>query len=257
MIKYLGLPILASEHGAQVDNLIFYVHLLMGALFVGWLTYFLYVLFRFRKARNPKASYIGVKSHGSTWIEGGVVAVEAILLIGFAIPLWAQTVDRFPPEEESTVVQVMAQQFSWNFRYAGPDGIFGKQDQRLISGANPWGIDREDPNAQDDVVPPVNSMYVPVNKPVILHLSSQDVIHSYKVPAMRVTHDAIPGLKLPAWFTPTQEGHFLIICAQLCGNSHYFMKGHLFVVSQQAYDEWMAEEVSRRAGAGADDGGFE
>ena len=63
--KLLGLPVLASEHGAEVDKFIIYIHYLMIALFVGWSAYFLYAIWRFRKSRNPKADYVGVTSHAS------------------------------------------------------------------------------------------------------------------------------------------------------------------------------------------------
>ena len=91
----LGMPELASIHGDDVDRLVVYMHYLMGILFVGWLAYFVYTLLRFRKGRNPKADYHGLRGHMSTYVELAVVAVEALLLIGFAVPLWAKVVDKF------------------------------------------------------------------------------------------------------------------------------------------------------------------
>src|SRR5690242_19169111 len=125
MEKLLGLPVLAAEHGRQVDDLIIYVHWLMIVLFVGWLAYFAYALFRFHRSRNPKADYFGVKNHASNYIEGAVALVEVVLLLGFAVPFWARAVDKFPKESEATRIQVVAQQFNWNFRYPGKDGEFG------------------------------------------------------------------------------------------------------------------------------------
>src|SRR5262249_46850868 len=151
MRELLGLPVLASEHGQQVDDLIIYVHWLMIVLFVGWLAYFAYALFRFHKSRSPKADYIGVKNHASSYIEGAVALVEGILLVGVAVPLWAKAVDKFPKDSESTVIQVVAQQFAWNVRYPGKDGIFGKQSMDLVSATNIFGIDPADPNGKDDV----------------------------------------------------------------------------------------------------------
>ena len=92
----LGLPDLASVHGADVDKLILYVHYLMLALFVGWSAYFLYSLWRFRAGRNPKASYAGVTSHVSNYVEVVIAAIEVVLLVGFAVPLWARVSDDFP-----------------------------------------------------------------------------------------------------------------------------------------------------------------
>src|ERR1035438_5213800 len=106
MEKLLGLPPVASEHGQHVDALIIYMHWLMIALFVGWLAYFAYVLVRFRRARNPKADYHGVRSHASSYIEGAVALIEGVLLVGLAIPLWAKAVDKFPDKSKSTVIQI-------------------------------------------------------------------------------------------------------------------------------------------------------
>src|SRR3954462_9103789 len=113
MKDLLGLPVLASEHGKHVDDLIIWVHWLMIALFVGWLAYFAYALFRFHHSRNPKADYVGVKNHASSYIEIAVAAVEGVLLIGVAVPLWAKAV-AIPKPENLTQVQIVAQQFNWN-----------------------------------------------------------------------------------------------------------------------------------------------
>src|ERR1041385_4070562 len=167
--KLLALPFLGSEHGRHVDDLIVYVHALMGVLFVGWLGYFLFTIFWFRQAKNPKADYVGVKSHISNYLEGGVALVEAVLLIGFAVPLWAKSVTKPPSEKESTVIRVLAKQFNWNGHYAGQDGIMGKQDPALSTSVDPFGIDRKnDPNAKDDVAVQ-GIIVVPVNKPVVAH----------------------------------------------------------------------------------------
>jgi cytochrome c oxidase subunit 2 len=255
MIKLLGLPPLASEHGADVDKLILYVHWLMAALFVGWLAYFFYVIFRFRRANNPKADYTGVTSHASSWLEGAVAIVEGVLLLGFAVPLWSKAVDRFPSEKEATVIRVRAQQFMWNVRYPGKDGEFGRMDLKFVNTTNAWGLDPSDPKGKDDFSPASsNEIFVPVNKPVIAYITSQDVIHSFKVNPLRVTQDAIPGLMIPIWFKPTEEGEYLINCAQLCGNGHAAMRGVFHVVSQAKFDQWVAE---RTAAPAAPAGSFE
>jgi cytochrome c oxidase subunit II len=243
--KLLGLPPLASEQGRHVDNLIIYVHWLMVALFVGWFGYFLFTLYRFHRKRNPKADYHGVRSHTSSYLEGAVVIVEGVLLIGIALPLWAKAVDKFPDKKQATVIHVVGQQFNWNAMYAGKDGEFGRQDMTFVSNTNLFGLDYSDSRSKDCVqITGLGEMHVPVNKPVICYISSKDVIHSFKVIAMRVTQDAIPGMRIPIWFTPTKEGHYQINCAQLCGNSHYAMSsGMLVVESQQAFDKWLASKA--------------
>ncbi|HZC25139.1 MAG TPA: cytochrome c oxidase subunit II [Candidatus Binatia bacterium] len=248
--KLLGMPVLASQHGQDVDNLIVYVHWLMIALFVGWFAYFAYALLRFHQSRNPKADYIGVRNHASNYIEVVVALVEAVILLFVAVPLWAKTVDKFPEEKDSTVIQIVAQQFAWNVRYPGADGQFGAQDMNLVTSDNPFGIDPNDAKGKDDIVK-LNEVHVVVDKPVLIRLSSKDVIHSFKVIAMRVTQDAIPGMRIPIHFTPTKTGIYQINCAQLCGQGHATMaSGMLIVQTQQEFDDWMKAQKPIPAGGG-------
>jgi cytochrome c oxidase subunit II len=243
--KLLGMPVLASENGRPVDDLIIYIHWLMIALFVGWFGYFVYTLWRFNARRNPKADHVGVRSHASSYVEVVVAGIEVLILVAVAIPLWADSSDvtKIPNAKDALTVQVVAQQFDWNFRYPGKDGEFGKQDMTLVAETNMFGIRPDDPKGTDDVQV-ATQIHVPVNKPIILHLTSKDVIHSFKIIALRVTQDAIPGMRIPTWFKATKEGTYQINCAQLCGNGHYAMsRGMLIVESQEAYDKWLASKA--------------
>lgn len=249
--KLLGLPELASEHGADVDRLIVLVHYLMIVLFVGWTAYFLYALWRFRAGRNPKADYVGVTSHSSSWVELAVAAVEVVLLIGFAVPLWAKVVDRFPPEDQSLIVHITAQQFAWSGRYAGADRKFGKQDIQLVSSSNSRGLHQlddklkgADTDGKDDVTLPFPSdIVIPVDTNVIVSVTTLDVIHSFKVLALRVTQDAIPGMRIPIHFKATKTNTYQINCAQLCGVGHSTMKGLLKVVPPAEFDAWLKSKA--------------
>lgn len=243
---FIQLPDLASTNGEGVNQLVVFIHLLMIALFVGWLAYFLYALWRFNGKRNPRGDYQGVKNHASNYIELTVAGIEAVLLIFVAIPVWSRNVDKFPKESEATRIQVVAQQFAWNARYAGPDGEFGEQSMDLVASDNVFGINPADLAGKDDVQV-LNEFHVPVDKPVIAYISSKDVIHSFKLLPMRVAQDAIPGMRIPIWFQPTKEGRFQIHCAQLCGNGHAAMANGLLVVeSPEAYEKWL---TSRSGGA--------
>jgi cytochrome c oxidase subunit II len=257
MTEWMGMPALAATHGAQIDNLVGWIHVFMLVLFVGWGGFFLYAIARFRKSRNPVADYKGVTSKNSTYSEIGVAVVEAILLIGFAIPLWAARVDSVPPENQALVVNLTPEQFAWNARYAGPDGVFGRTDIKLIDlQSNPLGVDRSDPAAKDDVTT-VNQVYLPVNKPIIVNLRSKDVIHSFNVPEFRVKQDAIPGLTIPIWFIPNvttaemrqrtgnPQFQYEIACAQLCGLGHYRMRGFVTVLSTEEFQKWMDDEQAK------------
>jgi cytochrome c oxidase subunit II len=241
MLKLLGLPVAASSHAGEIDNLIVMVHWLMAVLFVGWAIYFVFVLFRFRKGANPKANYAGTKSHFSSYVEAAVAIVEVLLLVGIAIPVWAKRVNQFPPEGQATVVRVVAEQFAWNIQYPGPDGMFGRADLKLVSPDNPIGLDRTDPNAKDDITT-INQLNLPVDRPVLVHLSSKDVIHSFGIAEMRVKQDVIPGMEIPVWFIPTRMGAYEITCSQLCGIGHYRMRGFVTVQSQADYRGWLADQ---------------
>ena len=203
--KILGLPINASEQGAQIDRLIFYVHILMVVLFVGWILFFLYILFRFRKSRHPQADYTGVKTHASSYLEATVAVIEVALLVGLSIPFWSWKVSAFPTGPNAVHVRVIAQQFAWNIHYPGPDGVFGRTDIKLVDEqTNPIGLDRKgDPRAKDDIVT-LNQLHLPVNRPAVIEITTKDVIHSFFLPVMRVKQDAIPGMLIPIHFVPTK-----------------------------------------------------
>ena len=238
MMEQFGLPLLASEHGGDVDKLIWYLHILMALLFVGWFAYFLYAIWRFRKSRNPKADYVGVTNHSSSYIEVAVAIAEGILLFALAIPLWSKAASAFPDPKESTVMRIIGRTFYWTARYPGPDGIYGSNRVDLVTGENPLGLDKSDPAAKDDVIVD-NEMAVPKNKPVIATISSLDVIHSFKVTPLRMTQDANPGMAIPVHFKPTVTNTYFIQCSQLCGNGHYSMKGLFKVLDQADFDAWM------------------
>jgi cytochrome c oxidase subunit 2 len=243
MGEWLGLPVQAAAHAGEIDDMIILIHYLMFILFIGWGIYFVWVLIRFRAAANPKANYTGVTSHTSSYLEIAIAAIEAVLLIGFAIPAWANRVNEFPPEDESTVVRMIARQFEWHAHYAGADGRFGRRDIIHITPTNVVGLDRGDPAAADDVVS-INRMNLPVDKPAIIYLSTQDVIHSLGIAEMRVKQDAIPGMEIPMWFVPTRSGDYQVNCSQLCGLGHYRMKAEVTIQSQTEFDAWLAEELA-------------
>ena len=238
--EFLGMPANASQHGYQIDHIIEFCHWFMGALFLGWSIFFLYVLWRFRHKRNPTASHEGVTSGISTHLEFAVVLIEAVLLIGFAIPLWAKRVNAFPPDKDAIHVGVEGQQFSWTFHLPGPDGIFGRRDVHLVTNSNPLGLDPTDPASRDDLTS-LGELHIPIDRDVIIDVSSRDVIHSFDIPAMRIAQDAIPGQTIPMWFKPVKTGSYEIVCAQLCGLGHYSMKGTLVVDTPEDYQAWLKE----------------
>ena len=241
MLEWLGLPVAASAHAGEVDRIMVLVHWLMVTLFVGWGGFFVYVLFRFRRGRHPRASYTGARGRFASVVEGGVLVSEIALLAFFSIPFWSTNVDAEPPHHDTVEVRVVAEQFSWNFHYPGADGRFGRTSITLVDPDNPLGLDRRDPAAKDDITT-INQLHLPVGRTAVIHLSSKDVIHSLGMPEMRVKQDAIPGIMQPVWFTPTRTGRWEIACSQLCGLAHYRMKAFYTIHSAAQYEEWVREE---------------
>jgi cytochrome c oxidase subunit 2 len=242
MQRFLAMfPAQASTHAAEVDQMTILVHWLMLVLFVGWGLFFIYVLFRFSKRANPVASYTGAKGKISKGLEVAVALVEVLLLVFYAIPAWAKRVKAFPSENEAVVVRVVAEQFAWNIHYRGPDGKFGRTDIKLVSADNPLGLDRTDPNAKDDITT-INQLNLPVDRPVLVQLSSKDVIHSFGLYEMRVKQDAIPGMVIPVWFIPNRVGEYEIACSQLCGLGHFRMRGFITIQTQANFTKWFDDQ---------------
>ena len=256
ILRDLGLPISISSNGPAIDETIALMHWLMLFLFIGWGTFFIVSLVKFRKSKSPQADYIGVKSHISTVFEVAVALIEIILLIGFSFPIWANRVNDVPTSNEGIIhVRVVAQQYAWNIHYPGPDGIFGSTQSELVDEvSNPVGLDRSSFGASDDFIT-INQLHIPVNKKVRIDLTTKDVIHSFKLPELRVGQDAIPGMSIPMHFEATmtsdqflkkmvgtpREGKGLeISCAQLCGLGHYRMRGYLTVDTEEEYNDWLS-----------------
>src|SRR5947208_2497619 len=254
MLNFLGIPAAASAHAGEIDQMLVLVHWLMFVLFIGWGAFFVFVLYKFRRGANPKASYVGAKGKFAKSTEVAVALIEVVLLVFYAIPAWAKRVTSFPSGSDAVIVRVVGEQFAWNVQYPGADGKFGRTDPKLVSADNPLGLDRKDPDAKDDVTT-INQLNVPVGHPVLVHLSSKDVIHSFGLYEMRIKQDAIPGLEMPVWFVPTVTTsdmrtklnnptfEYEITCSQLCGLGHYRMRGFITVQSDADYQKWMAEQV--------------
>jgi cytochrome c oxidase subunit 2 len=278
-----GLPFLASKDGQTIDLSLLLIHLLMLAMLLAWGTVFVIILARFRKSRHPRADYAGIKTRLAGWAEFGVVLAEAAMLVGISIPFWATRVNAVPgPDQHPFEVRVVAQQYVWNVHYPGPDGKFGRTRIELVDdkAGNPIGLDRDDPNAKDDVIAE-NQLHVPVNRPVIVHLTSKDVIHSFALPELRVKRDAIPGMTVDVPFTPTvttaqfrdslrteanrtyagradalaeqmasiDARNYEIACAQMCGLAHYRMRGTLVVETEDELQKWLAAQSTKTGAA--------
>src|SRR5205085_1969173 len=177
------LPPDVSVHGAKIDQLMAVLHWFMLLLFVGWGIFFVWCLIRFRARQGHAATYAPVQAIATKYIEGFVVVVDVFLPFALSTPVWLAYKNNMPDEKKALHVRLVAEQFAWNFQYPGKDGKFGKSEASLISGDNPLGVDPEDKDGKDDLIS-VNQFHVPVHRPVIVHVSSKDVIHRLNIPVL-------------------------------------------------------------------------
>jgi cytochrome c oxidase subunit 2 len=235
------MPDVASVHGLDIDRVFLVTLVISGVLFVllqGVLAYF---ILRFGKPQQHASAAIQT----SPRIEKRFAIIAGIIIFGVDVTIFALGESQWfkawgPPPEGTMTVEVMAEQFAWNFRYAGPDGVFGKTDPSLISSNNPFGVDKMDPSSKDDLIS-INQLHLPEGKPVRLRMRSHDVIHSFFLPSQRIKQDAVPGMQIDVWFIPNRAGEFEIACSQLCGLGHYRMRAMLTVEPQDAFETWLKE----------------
>jgi cytochrome c oxidase subunit II len=223
-------PTSISEHGPALDRQFFITILVVGISFaaaqigLGWMVW---------KYRDTgKAGDRGIYTHGSNRLEVVWTVITAVVFITLGImgqSVWASLRLHDAPAG-SYSVEVVAQQFQWNFHYAGKDNVFGKTDPKLIddSALNFIGLDETDPNAKDDSV--TAALAIPVNRPVELRLRSKDVIHNIWVPPLRFKQDLVPGMEIKVHFTANKVGKYELACAELCGQLHFKMKSFMLVL---------------------------
>ncbi len=238
------LPVAASAHAASLDGVLRGIHwhiLVIGAV---WMAVFLYAIVRFRQSANPEARTHGVRGVWPALAIGALVVGDVIILSTQALPAWSERSAPPPAGATPLEVRITAEQFVWNIHYPGPDGVFGRTASTFISASNPVAIDREDPAARDDIGL-INILTLPINRTIIVQLSSRDVVHSFTLNEMRVKQDAVPGMVARVWFTPTRTGSWEIACSQLCGLGHYRMRGEYHVVTAADWDTWLASELAR------------
>ena len=240
------LPAAASSHAPALDAVLFGIHWHMLLIFAGWLALFILILIKFRQGANPEPRQTGARLLWPALAIAAVIAGDVLILATQALPAWSARVAPPPAGVTPIEVRVTGEQFAWNIHYPGPDGAFGRTDNTLISASNPVGIDREDAAATDDIGL-LNILTLPVDRTVVIQLTSRDVVHGFTLNEMRVKQDAVPGMNSRTWFTPTKTGNWDIACSQLCGLGHYRMRGELHVVTAAGWEQWMKAEQARLA----------
>jgi cytochrome c oxidase subunit II len=226
-IEGYWLPEQASTYAAKIDDLFNGILYLTGFVFVVTELLLVFFLIKYRRQEGRRAVY----SHGNHKLEMIWTLIPALILAIIAFvqkSTWDDIKSKVPDGNDTVQVKTYAEQFQWNFRYAGADGKWGTKDDMFEA----------------------NNLVVPVNKNIVLEQTSKDVIHSFFLPYMRLKQDAVPGMQIKVWFNATKTTKdmqsrrdgtwdYEIVCAELCGNQHSQMKGILKVLEQPEYDQWL------------------
>ncbi|MFC5194590.1 MULTISPECIES: cytochrome c oxidase subunit II [Bizionia] len=270
----------ASEHGSEIDNLM--IISMIVIFIVQTITQFLlhFFAYKYRGEKGKKALYYADNNTlEAIWTIIPVIVLAGLIIYGLFT--WTSIMN-VNEDDDPLIVELYAQQFNWKARYGGNDNTLGKANVRLIDidKANILGVDESDPNAQDDVI--TSELHLPVGRPVLIKMRSQDVLHSAYMPHFRAQMNCVPGMITQFGFTPTvttadmrltpemikkvdnineireeknkelaakgeapldpYEFDYLVLCNKICGKSHYNMQMKIVVETQEEYDAWMAEQ---------------
>ncbi len=226
---------IASNWGAMDDtiDITFWV---TGFVFVAVNLFMAYCVIRYRQRKGSRAAYQPENKKLEWWLTGiTTVGVAAMLAPGLFV--WANFVT---VPENAAVFEAVGQQWHWRFRFPGKDGKLGTVDARHVSDKNPFGINPDDPDGQDDVLVSSPELHLPLDRPVKALLRSVDVLHNFTVPQFRAKMDMVPGMVTYIWFIPTRTGKFDLLCNELCGIGHYAMRGKVVIEEEAAFQAWLA-----------------
>lgn len=219
----------ASRHavsplGRQIDDLFYLILAITGVTFIGVMVALSYILWKYGNAANPKGKFV----HGNHTLEvvWSVVPAAILLFIAmFQMDVWARyrVKSNFDPKAMARpLAEVTARQFEWRIRYPAPGKVL--QD-----------------TPQPDDLYTVNDLHAPVGRPVVIKLRSEEVLHSFFLPHLRVKQDAVPGLVIPVWFQADKVGAFDLVCAELCGWGHYKMRGQLSAQREEDFEAYLKD----------------
>lgn len=240
------LPPDGAMHGIALDNLLRWNLAILFWLFVAAHVLIVAALLLRRPRNSPSSVAAPTKTETLRpllILEFLTLAAVSALYIAMDLTghqLWAASREQ-PSAFQPVEVEITGVQFQWYFRYPGPDGVYGATRPTLVSAptGNPLGLDPTDPHSADDIVSSI--LILPAGEPIDITLQSQDVIHGFFVPGMRLKQDAIPGMPGHLQFTPATPGDYSILCSQICGLGHYRMQARLRIVSPDQYKSWLAD----------------
>ncbi len=218
-----SLPENIATYGGKIDAIFWVITVVTGIAFVLVEIGIIWFAVKYRHREGRRAHY----THGSKALEVLWTSVPALALVALGIysaDVWAQIKGRDSAPAGSLMLGVRAKQFEWNVTYPGADGTLGTGDDFVVR----------------------NQLHFPVNRPILIQLESEDVLHSFFIPQLRVKQDAVPGMTIPVWFEATKTGGYQIGCAELCGLGHYRMRARVTIHEPDEYERWHAERAASR-----------
>ena len=227
-----------ATNWSYIDDTINITFWITGTVFSAVIIFMAYCVYRFHHKDGRQAAYNPENKKLEWWLSVATgIGVAAMLAPGLVV--WHQFVT---VPADATDVEVMGQQWQWSFRLPGKDGRLGTTDVRNISPENPMGLNRDDPHGQDDIVIDNGDLHLPIGKPVKVLLRSVDVLHDFYVPEFRAKMDMVPGMVTYFWIRPIRTGTFDVLCAELCGASHYQMRAKVIVEEESEYHAWLEQQ---------------
>jgi cytochrome c oxidase subunit II len=211
----LRLPAQSSLESLAIDRLFDYHIWLIAFLFSLVVVFMLYALFVFRHRKGEPEDKEGEYFHSNVRLEIAWTVIPLIFVVFFSVEATRILVDITRPMPNEYVIEVEGFQWGWNFRY--PET--GLVTQELV---------------------------LPVDQPILLEMTSLDVLHNFFVPEFRVKQDLVPGQTTRLRFTPTEVDEYRMICAELCGFNHTGMIAPVRVVSQDEFAMWVTGQVAAR-----------
>jgi cytochrome c oxidase subunit 2 len=209
-------PTAGSTQADKIDTLYDVLLIVSVPIFVLVMTIAIYSVIAFRAKPGDRGD--GAHIHGNTKLEVVWVTIPFMIVSALAIYGWVVLDDIEAAKPNELVVNVTGQQFAWTFDYP---------EEHVTS----------------------NELVLPVDRPVHFQIHAKDVLHSFWVPAFRMKQDAVPGIETETRVTPTREGAYPVVCAELCGIGHATMRQQARVVPTSEFDAWVKDQTEGTAAA--------
>ncbi|MGQ0579339.1 MAG: c-type cytochrome [Betaproteobacteria bacterium] len=226
---------IASNWG-MIDDTVSITFWVTGIVFVAVNLFMVYAVIRYRYRKGRRADYEPESKKLEAWLVV-VTTVGVVAMLAPGLFVWAKFVE---VPQDAAVFEALGKQWHWSYRFPGDDGVMGTVNAKYVSDENPFGMNPNDPNGQDDVLVESPELHLPMGRPFKALLRSIDVLHNFAVPQFRVKMDLVPGLVTYIWFTPTRTGKFDLLCNELCGVGHFVMRGKVVVEEESAFQAWLS-----------------